>query len=402
MSTKRRHRPPNKKTSGSPDINATFKPIASKSPQGPESARKAKLAAIHTALNSDPVDVAALRKLAIARGGLLTDEIRRKAWPKLLNVNVFCQPPKLKMPLEEHRDYNQVVLDVNRSLKRFPPGMRDEQREVLQDQLVDVIVRVLINNDQLHYYQGYHDIVVTFLLVVGKDMSFSLVDKLSTHHLRDFMDSTMDRTKHMLNYLLPIIRKANPTLHEFLDRSQVGTVFALAWLITWYGHVLNDFRSVVRLYDFFLACHPLMPVYLAAAIVLERESDVLEVECDMPFVHSLLSRIPDNLPMEELVVKAGDLFVQYPPQEMAKEAQLQYKQSTSINKHRELEVRTLGQRPDAVLRRLREQLGRPDNQPGPAGARQGNKVVKMAVWALSAGIGAAALVVLNSAMEYWV
>ena len=31
--------------------------------------------------------------------------------------------------------------------------MRDEQREVLQDQLVDIIVRVLINNDQLHYYQ---------------------------------------------------------------------------------------------------------------------------------------------------------------------------------------------------------------------------------------------------------
>ena len=49
-------------------------------------------------------------------------------------------------------------------------------------------------------------------------------------------------------------------------RSEVGTVFALAWLITWYGHVLNDFRSVVRLYDFFLACHPLMPVYLAAAV----------------------------------------------------------------------------------------------------------------------------------------
>lgn len=62
---------------------------------GPESAKKAKLTAIYAALNSDPVDVAALRKLAISRGGLLTDEIRRKAWPKLLNVNVFDPPPKL-------------------------------------------------------------------------------------------------------------------------------------------------------------------------------------------------------------------------------------------------------------------------------------------------------------------
>ena len=31
--------------------------------------------------------------------------------------------------------------------------MRDDQREALQGQLVDVIVRVLIKNKQLHYYQ---------------------------------------------------------------------------------------------------------------------------------------------------------------------------------------------------------------------------------------------------------
>lgn len=27
-----------------------------------------------------------------------------------------------------------------------------------------------------------------------------------------------------------------------------------------------DFRHVVRLYDFFLACHPLMPIYFAAVV----------------------------------------------------------------------------------------------------------------------------------------
>lgn len=49
-------------------------------------------------------------------------------------------------------------------------------------------------------------------------------------------------------------------------RAEVGTVFALSWLITWFGHVLSDFRHVVRLYDFFLACHPLMPIYFAAVV----------------------------------------------------------------------------------------------------------------------------------------
>jgi len=49
-------------------------------------------------------------------------------------------------------------------------------------------------------------------------------------------------------------------------RSEVGTIFCLSWLITWYGHVLNEPRHTVRLYDFFLACDPLMPLYLAAAV----------------------------------------------------------------------------------------------------------------------------------------
>lgn len=63
-------------------------------------------------------------------------------------------------------------------------GMPDEQREGLQEELIDIILRVLVKNPQLHYYQGYHDIVVTFLLVLGERLATALVEKLSTHHLR--------------------------------------------------------------------------------------------------------------------------------------------------------------------------------------------------------------------------
>lgn len=49
-------------------------------------------------------------------------------------------------------------------------------------------------------------------------------------------------------------------------RAEVGTIFALSWLITWYGHVLSEFRHVLRLYDFFLASHPLMAIYFAAVV----------------------------------------------------------------------------------------------------------------------------------------
>ena len=55
-------------------------------------------------------------------------------------------------------------------------------------------------------------------------------------------------------------------LLSIYNRSEVGTIFSLSWLITWFGHVLNDLRHIVRCYDFFIACHPLMPIYLAAAV----------------------------------------------------------------------------------------------------------------------------------------
>lgn len=55
-------------------------------------------------------------------------------------------------------------------------------------------------------------------------------------------------------------------------------------------------------------------------IVLYREEEVLECECDMAMVHHLLSQIPQDLPYEMLISRAGDLFVQFPPSELAREA----------------------------------------------------------------------------------
>lgn len=46
-----------------------------------------------------PVDVAALRRMAISEGGLLTDEIRCQVWPRLLNVplDVLDQEPGIML-----------------------------------------------------------------------------------------------------------------------------------------------------------------------------------------------------------------------------------------------------------------------------------------------------------------
>ena len=122
------------------------------------------------------------------------------------------------------------------------------------------------------------------------------------------------------------INKVDPLLFDFLESSEVGTIFALPWLITWFAHVLPDYEDVVRLYDFFLAQPPMMPIYLATSILLHRSEDVRKVECDMASVHGILSRIPlDCPPFELLLQKATTLYSDFPPQCIENDVKLRMK-----------------------------------------------------------------------------
>ena len=128
----------------------------------------------------------------------------------------------------------------------------------------------------------------------------------------------------------------DPELHEFLIESDVGTIFALSWLITWYGHVISEHKYVVRLFDFFVATHPLMPLYIAAAMgkmtirmtvvimissVLHCGDDVLDQECDMPTVHHHLTNLPQTIDfasnLQKIMDSASLLFRKHPPSYLA-------------------------------------------------------------------------------------
>lgn len=151
-------------------------------------------------------------------------------------------------------------------------------------------------------------------MVVGEDVAFHVMEVLSTNHLVECMQETMEPTNRRLKYLYPLLRFENEPLCNYLDKSFVGTLFALPWFLTWFGHSLNQYRDVVRLYDYFLASPHLMPIYVTAAIVLYRESEIFQVECDMGALHCLLSQLPDDLPFEYLLVKARELYDRYEPE----------------------------------------------------------------------------------------
>lgn len=323
---------------------------------------KAKRKKIEKVLAETPVSQKALKELAISDGGLIDDSLRKDAWPLLLGLTDLSSPPApSEEDLKAHPEYQQVVLDVNRSLKRFPPGIPLEQRLSLQNQLTRLILRVVLAHPRLRYYQGYHDVAVTLLLVTGENAAFFLLEYLSMRHLKDCMEPTMEKTSHLLNYIYPLVRHQNAEVYEQLEKSGVGTMFALPWFLTWFGHSLSYYKDVVRLYDYFLATEPLSPLYLSSVMVVHRAQEILMTPCDMASMHSLLShvsihkfffffvnkgsyyyvmfhpdfcqlskreivryssqeplslQIPDDLPFEKLLRKTSELYQKYPPEEV--------------------------------------------------------------------------------------
>ncbi|KAK9510789.1 hypothetical protein O3M35_005501 [Rhynocoris fuscipes] len=299
------------------------------------------------------VSIDHLREFAVTEGGFVHDHLRKQCWPLLLGVPLSGgEPLSSEETLRSHPEYSQVVLDVNRSLKRFPPGVPYNQRVALQGQLTNLILRVITKYPHLRYYQGYHDVAITFLLVVGEDLAFRIMEKLSTNHLRDCMEPTMEKTSHLLNYVYPLINRANPELCAYLDRSGAGTMFCLPWFLTWFGHSLNHYKDVVRLYDFFLASPPLMSLYLTASIVTYRSDDIFSVECDMASIHCLLSQLPDELPFERLICNAIDLYDSFPPEQVEIEVRQRIQKEKEERERLEKEARrSAADRKKAVARR---------------------------------------------------
>ena len=58
------------------------------------------------------------------------------------------------------------------------------QRDALKGQLTRIILRLLAENKELHYYQGLHDIALTLLLVAGEDLAYAIMAIITRYHVR--------------------------------------------------------------------------------------------------------------------------------------------------------------------------------------------------------------------------
>eukprot|EP00727_Mastigamoeba_balamuthi_P005757 m51a1_g1800 putative C-tail anchored protein (1599) ;mRNA; r:437863-444175 len=278
-----------------------------------------------------PGDTRALRELAMSEPGLASSELRTHAWLALARASFAaaraargggggrgeCAEDDGPCDADEARELREQVLkDTERSLWHVPQRLRQTKRE----ELTQLVMSVLGRHRGLHYFQGYHDIAAVVLLTSGSESAArDIMESLSLGALRPWLHETMGPVRSMLGLLFPLLGHADRRVDAFLEQAGVQPLFALAWVLTWFAHCSDDVCALARLFDVFVAAHPLMPVYASASVVLAHADALLAVPCDPGSVHSFFAALPllhgDSAlaDAEEIVRGARRLFDELPP-----------------------------------------------------------------------------------------
>lgn len=255
-------------------------------------------------LNNKPIDVRTLKSIAQEQG-LELHTLRRRVWPLLLGLPSTHARLSLRGLEKNHRDVEQVARDVNRCAWRFANSDCHSQKMISKkkDQMSSIVNAVLAAHpEELHYYQGYHDIASVLVLVLDQEwLAFSVLEHLSLHHIKDYLRPTLASVIERLSLLYPLLKRAGRhALVDCLNDVSVEPYFAISWLITWFAHDISKFAHVTRLFDLFLSSHCLMPLYFGAALMIHFESDILNWQRDYAVYHSSLLRLPEKISSREL------------------------------------------------------------------------------------------------------
>jgi hypothetical protein len=260
-----------------------------------------------------------IRRLCIVEG-CSNSQMRKKIWPLLLHAHKY-NDLELQRTITEHEQYDQVEKDVDRSMYKFTRHYSELERSYKRQQLSRLVNSCLILDPTLHYYQGFHDIATVFLLTCGDAVALPCIYRVSHYQLYEAMRiKSLEAVLDVLPLIHRILTLHDPAVGKFLENAgmDVGH-YALSWVLTWFSHVIDDLNLVSRLFDVFLASHPLQSVYMSAAVVLERRDELLDTDCEFSAVFSLLNTFPETHTVvtaewiERVIEKSQQLFHLYPP-----------------------------------------------------------------------------------------
>ncbi|RMZ52308.1 hypothetical protein APUTEX25_005061, partial [Auxenochlorella protothecoides] len=282
--------------------------------------------------------------VALINDILIEEPLRTRVWPLLLGLpeslglNSSVQESQEEqgdaLTAAEKRDLQVIACDLDRSLWAFTEGCgevgliqfsirswTEEARALKRLALRRVLLRALRYQDDVWYYQGLHDVASVLLFTLGEAGGAAVLSQLVVTHLRDATRPDLLAATQTLGLLYPLLRAADPQLYTHLlsldEPALEVPFFALSWHLTWFAHDVADLNQVCRLFDLFLASHPLMPLYLAAVAVKSCRQAVFACGSDGPAVYAALKGLkvlsPSGPGADALARDAAALYRAVPP-----------------------------------------------------------------------------------------
>lgn len=245
-------------------------------------------------------DLGALRYLALKNGGFIREDLRVGAYDLLLHLSTNSTYET--MDLHINRDIlNQIQLDVDRT---FSKQFSTEDLTQIRENLVDLVSHIFRRMPWLHYYQGFHEVAGTLLLLLG-DKAKPALAAISVIYLRDYMEASMDTTISHCNLIMLILRRIDARLYKHMSRmSDFNAFFSIPWVLTWFSHCIQN-QKLVRLFDVLITQPPSYLLHLSVQLLLLKRDGILDCE-DMSAVLMILNLDFEEIDLDSLL-RAADV-----------------------------------------------------------------------------------------------
>ncbi|KAI3636789.1 hypothetical protein MIR68_005056 [Amoeboaphelidium protococcarum] len=296
-----------------------------------------------------------IRELCYRPGGLgnpadpLDQKLRQHCWRLMLEQRdaklAVSEIERVSPASLDKKTISQIEMDLNRCqlILQSQPHLRDHALQLLKHRVQSVITQVLQRHPQLHYYQGYHDVVAVVVLLFSYDdddddddgkvpshVLIDMVDRLTMFCFRDFMMVDMTACEPYLDLVNDLIKLEDEELFEYLqsvsDRPQWFRFWSVSWILTWMSHVVKlKISHLLRLWDFFLTQVFVPDVggqtayveticYFAASLVLCRREESLKVtDPDEAIILSMMQHydVQEDSDLESAIQRTQNLIEKF-------------------------------------------------------------------------------------------
>lgn len=140
--------------------------------------------------------------------------------------------------------------------------------------LVSNITDILDN--RYHYFQGFHDLLLLFLLLFQDDLiTIKFIQIFCEFYIREGMNSKDDHNNFNFMHEMQLISKYvklydNNLGNEINSCFEEGYFFVTSWLITFFSHNMNDISKQYRILDYILVSNPSTIYCLSSTIIVEE------------------------------------------------------------------------------------------------------------------------------------